>query len=40
MRKIVIYTTDMPNTDNVLKCFYSGIKKASEWTPYLIDINE
>ena len=30
----------MPNTDNVLKCFYSGIKKASEWTPYLIDIKE
>lgn len=40
MKKIVIYTTDMPNTDNVLKCFYTGIKKTSEWIPYLIDINE
>ena len=30
----------MPNTDNVLKCFYSGIEKTSEWTPYLINIDE
>lgn len=40
MRTIIIYTTGIPNTDNVLKCFYSGVKKNSKWNPYLIDIGE
>lgn len=40
MKKIVIYTTDIHKTDNVLKHFYNGFKKQSKWIPYLLNIKE